>query len=70
MKLSVELNMEEVSRLVFSELLDTRQCFLDDLESNNPSVFSTTPAYDKILIMKHIEALDLLLEWYHDPSLS
>jgi len=70
MKLSVELNMEEVSRLVFSELRDTRQCFLDDLESDNPSVFSTNPTYDKILIMKHIEALDLLLEWYHDPSLS
>lgn len=70
MKLSVELTSEEVSRLVYSELLETRECFLEDLESENPSVFSTTPAYDKILIMKHIEALDLLLEWYRDPSLS
>lgn len=70
MKLSVELTSEEVSRLVYSELLETRECFLEDLESENPSVFSTTPAYDRILIMKHIEALDLLLEWYRDPSLS
>lgn len=70
MNVSIQLDHEQISRLVYDELQQTRECFLEDLESDNPSVFSTTPAYDKILIMKHIEALDLLLEWYHDPSLS
>ena len=70
MSVSIQLDCEQISRLVYDDLMETRECFLEDLENDNPMVFSTNPTYDKSLIMKHIEALDLLLEWYHDPSLS
>lgn len=68
MKVSIELDNEQISRLVYDDLMQTRECFLENLESDSPNVFSTNPTYDMILIMKHIEALDLILDWYHDPS--
>lgn len=68
MNVSIQLDCEQISRLVYDDLMEARECFLEDLENDNPMVFSTNPTYDKILIMKHIEALDLILDWYHDPS--
>ena len=68
MNVSIQLDHEQISRLVYDDLMQTRECFLEDLESDSPNVFSTNPTYDKILIMEHIEALDLILDWYRDPS--
>lgn len=68
MQVVIDLNIEQVSRMVYQDLLDTRECFLEDLENGSAAVFSTAEVYDRILIEKHIEALDLILEWYRDPS--
>ena len=68
MQMIVELDIEQVSKLVYADLLETREAFLEDLDNGSTSVFSTTDVYDRILIEKHIEALDLILEWYRDPS--
>lgn len=68
MQVSIQLDGEQVSRLVYRELLDTRECFLADMERDNPCIFSMNEVYDKLLIQKHIDALDVILEWYRDPA--
>lgn len=68
MNIEVELDLEQVSRMVYQDLKETRECFLEDLENDNPCVFSHSEIYDKITIIEHIKALDLILEWYRDPS--
>jgi hypothetical protein len=68
MQVSIQLDCEQISRLVYQDLLETRDQFLDDLDAGSVAVFSTTDVYDRILIEKHIEALDLILEWYRDPN--
>ncbi len=68
MQVAIDLDIEQVSRMVYAELLETRECFLEDLENGSVSVFSHYDAYDKALILEHIRALDLILEWYRDPS--
>lgn len=68
MNVSIQLDCEQISRLVYADLLETRDQFLEDMERDNPAIFSCNEIYDKMLIQKHIDALDLILEWYRDPS--
>ena len=68
MNISIELDCEHISNIVFADLQETREQFLEDLEGGHIGIFSCNEAYDKALIVKHIEALDLILEWYRDPS--
>ena len=70
MTVSIQLDCEQVSRLVYNDLLQCRDQFLEDLRMDCPAIFSRNSEHDKILITKHIEALDLLLEWYRDPMSS
>lgn len=67
MNVSIQLDGEQVSHLVYRELLDTRECLLEDMERDSPCIFSMNEVYDKMLIQKHIDALDLIIEWYRDP---
>jgi hypothetical protein len=68
MQVAIQLDCEQISRLVYQDLLETRDQFLEDMECDCPAIFSRNEATDKIIIQKHIEALDLILEWYQDPS--
>jgi hypothetical protein len=68
MQVAIQLDCEQISRLVYQDLLETRDQFLEDMECDRPSIFSRNEVTDKIIIQKHIEALDLILEWYQDPS--
>lgn len=68
MYVSIQLEHDQINRMVYNELLETRNQFLEDIELDNPAIFSCNEIYDKMLIQKHIEALDLILEWYRDPS--
>lgn len=68
MNVSIQLDCEQISRMVYADLLETRNQFLEDMEMDNPAIFSCNEVYDKMLIQKHIDALDLILEWYKDPS--
>lgn len=67
MKIGIELDPEVVSNIVYEDLMLTRECFMEDLEADRPGVFSCNPAYDKAQIIKHIEALDIVLSWYQPP---
>jgi hypothetical protein len=67
MNVSIQLDCEQISRLVYDDLLETREAFLADMEADAPCIFSCNEVYDKMLIQKHIDALDVILEWYRDP---
>lgn len=67
MNVSIQLDGEQISRLVYNELLETRESFIEDMESERPAIFSFNEVYDKMLIQKHIEALDIILDWYKAP---
>jgi hypothetical protein len=68
MQVVIELDCEQLSNMVFAELEQTRDQFIEDMESDRPAIFSMNEIYDKMVIQKHIDAIDLLLEWYRDPS--
>lgn len=68
MNVSIQLDCEQISRLVYDDLLETRDRFLQDMEADGPAVFSMNEVYDKMQIQKHIDALDVILEWYRDPN--
>jgi len=68
MQVVIELDCEQISNMVFADLKQTRDQFLEDMESDRPAIFSMNEIYDKMVIQKHIDAIDLLLEWYRDPS--
>ena len=68
MKVAVELDGDQIAKLVYDDLLFTRQCFIDDMETDGSAVFSMNEVYDKMLIQKHIDALDVILEWYRNPN--
>ena len=63
----IEVCHEQVDRLVFAELAQTRKYLLEDMERRSPNLFSCNEVYDKMQIQKHIDALDILLEWYREP---
>ena len=60
----IQIDLDQVSEIVYRDLVSARESFRDDLLDINACIFSTTDLYDKILLQKHIEALDLLIEWY------
>lgn len=68
MNVSIQLDCEQVSNMVYKDLLETRAMFVDDMESDNPCIFSMNEVYDKMLIQKHIDALDVIIEWYRGPN--
>ena len=66
-KISVELDIEQFDKLVVGELIRTRAQFLNDLGANNHVFVYGDQEADDIEIQKHIDAIDLLLEWYRVP---
>lgn len=64
----VNIDGDELSRIVYNDLLLTRECFLEDMDREDSRVFSLNSMYDKILIQKHIDALDLIIEYYLPPN--
>jgi hypothetical protein len=68
MQVAIQLDCEQISRLVYQDLLETRDQFIEDMECDGPAIFSRNEVTDKIIIQKHIDALDVILEWYRDPS--
>ena len=64
MEFRVQIDYEDVVKILVDELTQQREEFMEDLERDSTSIFSTNDVYDKALILKHIEAIDILLSWY------
>ena len=66
---TVKLDGEQVNRIVLNELKDSRKSFIVDLNSENANIFYwENVEMDKAEIQRHIDALDLLIEWFHIPG--
>jgi len=69
MAYTISIDFEQANRIVMAELKDTRQSFITDLASEDSNIFFwQEPEKDKAEIQRHIDALDLLIEWYHIPG--
>ena len=62
--MEIKLDSEQVAHITETELRALRKYFMELLDEETPNVFSSTPAYDKLLIEKHLDAAILLLSWY------
>lgn len=64
MNVNIKLDDDQLVALVKHDLEQSLGCFLDAMEQSHPNIFSTNEVADKIMIMKHIEALQTVLDWY------
>lgn len=63
----IDVDDATILRVVSAELRNTREAFISYLSENTPNVFSLNPEEDKQILREHINALDLLLDWYEEP---
>jgi hypothetical protein len=70
---TIDFNYEMVDKIVFKQLQDSREAFASDLEMikggspRNIFVYGNDEE-DAAEIQKHIDALDVLLEWFRIPE--
>ena len=64
MNINIELDQDQLAAIVTTDLKDTVDYFNRMLTNEQPNIFSLNPITDKIIIMKHLEAFKLVLEWY------
>lgn len=67
---NVQINLtdELIDSIVVKQLQECRSVFLSDLGQNN-SVFAwDDPEEDDKEIQKHIDALDIILNWFATPA--
>lgn len=64
----IELNWEMVDEIIVNQLRDTWETLKSDLGSNRHIFVSGDKKADDVEIQKHIDALELLLEWYASPE--
>jgi hypothetical protein len=67
-KYTVELDIEQIDRIVADDLIRCRQTFVDDLAAGNNIFVWGDSAADDIEIQKHIDAFDVVLSWYCTPE--
>lgn len=70
---TIDLNYEMVDKIVFKQLKDSREAFAEDLASINSGVPRNIFVYgnneeDAAEVQKHIDALDIVLEWFRIPE--
>lgn len=68
MSFTIDIDYEMADKIVYKSLKDSRDAFLSDLGAkSNVFVYNDQEADDAV-IQKHIDALNLLLEWYMVPG--
>lgn len=65
---TVELSYEQLDRIVWKTLEDTRDSLAMDLGANNNVFVFGDPEADDIEIQKNIDAFDLVIDWYRIPG--
>jgi len=70
MSYTVNIDSEEVDRIVLNELKTSRKAFISDLNSAvNPNIFFwDEPEKDKAEIQRHIDALNIVISWFDIPG--
>ena len=67
-KFTVELDYEAVDKIIVDQLRDTWESLKADLGAGANVFAWGDQEADDIEIQKHVDALELLLKWYADPS--
>ena len=67
-KVSVELDYETVDRIVFNELKDTWIRMIADYDASNNVFAWQDIEQDNEEILRHIRALEVLLEYFGTPE--
>lgn len=70
---TIEMTDEQIDHIIVSQLRDSRERFLEDIEStkngrNANIFFYNEPEKDIAEIQQHIDAITLLLSWYGIPE--
>jgi hypothetical protein len=70
---TIDLDYEMVDKIVFKQLQESRDSFAQDLASIKNGVprnifFWGNDEEDAAEIQKHIDALDIVLEWFRIPE--
>ena len=68
MGLKIEVDYEVADRIVVSQLFESRASLMKDLGNSHHVFVWGDQEADDIEIQKHIDALDLLLQWYATPD--
>jgi hypothetical protein len=64
-KYTVELDIEQVDRIVADELIRCRQSWVNDLMIGGSGVFNwDDQEAENAELQKHIDAVDVILSWY------
>lgn len=67
-KYTIDLDFETVDKIVFEELFGTWKTLKSDLGAGNHVFVWGDEEADDVEIQKHIDALELLLNWYGTPN--
>lgn len=69
MKLTVEVDWELSDKIVLENLRASKKSFEEDLENPDANVFFWgDPDKDRAEIQKHIDAINLIIDWYKAPD--
>jgi hypothetical protein len=68
MAFSIDLDYEMVDKIIWKGLEESRDSLTKDLGANNHVFVWGDQEADDIEIQKHIDALNLIIEWYRIPE--
>tara|TARA_R110000822_G_scaffold5031_13_gene21886 strand:+ start:8481 stop:8711 length:231 start_codon:yes stop_codon:yes gene_type:complete len=68
MGLKIEVDYQMADLIMVHQLCDTRDGLLRDRGNNNHVFVWGDQEADDLEIQKHIDAIDLLLQWYSTPE--
>ena len=68
MSYKIEISEDMIDTIVVEQLAATRQQFLNDLGANSNVFVWNDPEEDDKEIQKHIDAIDMVINWYATES--
>lgn len=69
MKYTIDISYEMADKILVDHLKETKKCFEMDLARGDANIFFwEEPEKDKAEIQRHIDAIDLILDWYAIPG--
>lgn len=68
MKYKIEISEDMIDSIVVDQLTASRQQFLDDLGANSHVFVWDDQEEDDKEIQKHIDAIDMVINWYATES--
>lgn len=68
MSYKIEISEDMIDTIIVDQLVASRQQFLNDLGANSNVFVWNDPEEDDKEIQKHIDAIDMVINWYATES--